>query len=97
MGLPVSEMVMVLCARQETELRGPHAQKRSRSRGGDVWWQNGVGLRELDPKMGRKHGIEAHSAEDCFLFFYLLFFHSFPNSKTLILKEILFVENFSLG
>jgi hypothetical protein len=81
MGLPVSEMVMVLCARQETELRGPHAQKRSRSRGGDVWWQNGVGLRELDPKMGRKHGIEAHSAEDCFLFFICYSFIPFQIQK----------------
>jgi hypothetical protein len=58
----------------------------------------GTGLRELDPKMGQKQGIEAYSTEDCFpfFFFYLLFFYSFPNSKTSILKEILFVANLSL-
>jgi hypothetical protein len=59
---------------------------------------SGTRLRELDPKMGRKQGIEAYSTEDCFpfFFFYLLFFYSFPNSKTSILKEILFVANLSL-
>jgi hypothetical protein len=31
---------------------------------------SGTGLREVDPKMGRKEGIEAHSAENCFLFYY---------------------------
>jgi hypothetical protein len=30
---------------------------------------SGTGLHELDPKMRRKQGIEAHSAEDYFPFF----------------------------
>jgi hypothetical protein len=38
----------------------------------------GTGLRELDPKMGRKQGIEAYSTEDCFPFFSFIYYSFIP-------------------
>jgi hypothetical protein len=59
---------------------------------------SGTGLRELDPKMGRKQGIEAYPTEDCFPFFSFIYYSFIPFQiqKTSILKEILFVANLSL-
>jgi hypothetical protein len=39
---------------------------------------SGTGLRELDPKMGRKQGIEAYSTEDCFPFFSFIYYSFIP-------------------
>jgi hypothetical protein len=59
---------------------------------------SGTGLHELDPKMGRKQGIEAHSAEDYFpfflLFIILLFLSKFKNFNS---KRNSFCGKFVLG
>ena len=59
---------------------------------------SGTGLRELDPKMGRKQGIEAYWTEDCFpfflLFIILLFLSKFKNINS---KRNSFCGKFVLG
>jgi hypothetical protein len=73
--------------------RGPHGSAERGGRAGEWNWAARAGS-EDGPKAGNRGLLDRRLLS--LFFFYLLFFYSFPNSKTSILKEILFVANLSL-